>query len=106
MDRKWVTVATRDEREVVWSATGKYDFVAVQGRLRALRPRHPVSTHTALAGMGTVDYAGTITFYGRSKLGVLKSWDSDSGHFQPKLEFSSDAGLLINFFVPVTGTIV
>jgi hypothetical protein len=103
-DGKWVTVTSRGGREVVRSATGKYDFIAVQGELRALRPGDPVSTHTALAGMGPVDYAGTITFYGRSKRGVLKSWDNDSGHFEPKSKLAIDARLPMELFKAVAGT--
>ncbi len=71
---KWVTISTNSGgQEVVRSATGTYDFVTVNGRMRVLRMgSDPISTHTAMAGAGPVDYAGRIVFSGRTNRGKIR----------------------------------
>ncbi|VTR99029.1 polymorphic toxin-type HINT domain-containing protein [Tuwongella immobilis] len=101
-DGKWVTIATNGRgQEVVRSATGKDDFVTVNGQIRVLRPGDPISTHTALADKGPVDYAGEIVFSGRHNRGQIRYWDNGSGHFQPKAVDAHKAGLPMNLFRPV-----
>ena len=102
---KWVTVTTNSRgQEVVRSATGRYDFVTVNGQTRVLRPGDAVSTHTALAGNGPVDYAGQIVFSGRSNRGQIRYWDNGSGHFTPGSADAANAGLPMNLFRPLPGT--
>ena len=104
-DGKWVTITTNSRgQEVVRSATGKYDFVTVNGQTRVLRSGDPISTHTALAGNGPVDYAGQIVFSGRSNRGQIRSWDNGSGHFTPGSADAANAGLPMNLFRPLPGT--
>jgi hypothetical protein len=101
---KWVTISINSRgQEVVRSATGRYDFVTINRKIHVLRPGS-ISSHTALAGDGPVDYAGQILFSGRSNRGRIRYWDNGSGHFRPFSADAAKAGLPMDLFRPLPGT--
>jgi hypothetical protein len=98
---KWVTVSyKRDGTEVIFTANGTYHYVVRNGNIRVIRPQD-LSSHTTLAGAGPVEYAGQIRFgSSRGNRGQIQSWDNASGHFLPRPEDASQAGLPMNRFRP------
>jgi RHS repeat-associated protein len=101
-DGKWVTVTHKaDGTEVVFTANGTYDFVVVNGQVRVIRPQE-LSSHTALAGAGPVEYAGTIKFGSSDgNRGTIIFWNNKSGHFIPRAVDAPQAGLPTDLFKPV-----
>ena len=100
-DGKWVTVShKRDGTEVVFTANGTYHFVVQNGNIRVIRPQE-LSSHTALAGAGPVEYAGRVKFGSSSgNRGQIQSWDNGSGHFLPRTVDAPQAGLPMDRFRP------
>jgi hypothetical protein len=96
---KWVTVSyKRDGTEVVFTANGTYHYVVQNGKIRVIRPQE-LSSHTALAGAGPVEYAGQIKFgSSRGNRGQIQRWDNGSGHFLPRAEDAPQAGLPMERF--------
>jgi hypothetical protein len=83
---KWSEFATGRSPEAR-TASGSYDFVIQDGRIKAVRSSGPYG-HTEAALGERVTWAGTITF---SNKGNLKTWDNASGHFLPSGEFAENA---------------
>jgi hypothetical protein len=95
----------RSGQEVRFLAGGEYDFVSRGGVVTVERFMTDGSTHTALAGLGPVDYAGRVWFgSGTSSRGVMRRWDNGSGHFirgaDTNGDYAHQAGLPMNLFDP------
>jgi hypothetical protein len=99
---KWVTVSSSGD---VFSARGKYTFVVQDGKITVGRSgaalgSRPAAGHVDLALGNPVDYAGEIQFGGTKARGTLRTWNNASGHYQPRPEFATQAGLPMNRFEP------
>ncbi|MHC5916870.1 MAG: hypothetical protein ACYTXE_39185 [Nostoc sp.] len=100
-DGKWREVRyKRSER----TASGVYNFVTLDGKVFIFRASatlggRPIG-HIDLAMGRDVDYAGRLYFSGRAKRGILRKWTNESGHYRPKRELMSNAGLPEELFEP------
>ena len=86
------------ERHVLSKPSGSYNFVRVQGltRNQGTTMLSAQAPHAALAAGRPVLYAGTATF----RAGTLEWWSNYSGTYQPLAEFSRQAALPPDRFVP------
>lgn len=106
-DGRWYTVSTNRHGQVVkYLAGGQYDFVSRAGVVTVEGFMETGSTHTALAGLGPVDYAGRAFFGSNtSSRGVMRRWDNGSGHFMQgagdTASCTHQAGLPMNLFDPI-----
>jgi hypothetical protein len=73
---KWYEVSHDGRRR---TASGKYDFVVMNGSIYAVKASSKFG-HTEAALGGRVTWAGGIQF---TKNGVLKEWNNASGHYVP-----------------------
>ena len=96
-DGRWFT--RNASRTVVRSASGRYDFVTIEGEVYVERHgRRSTSfsravSHIDLARGRPVEYAGEVFFSGRHERGTLRKWNNASGHYQPWPSDRHHAGL-------------
>jgi RHS repeat-associated protein len=102
-DGKWVEVTPSGE---VRSATGRYNYVVQDGTMYGSRIRMEVGQqqagHADLARGSEVDFAGEVTFSGRTNRGQVRNWNNASGHYTPDPTAAPQAGLPMEQFQPRT----